>query len=68
MIVKVCDRCRKMYKTPSPLSQAKLGYIITVVEGFPLNTRHVDLCDECQDDLDKWMNEKLGEGEDDNEQ
>ena len=65
MVVKICDRCGKQYYPSSPLSQAKLfSYNITVVEGFPLNCRNVDLCDECQRDFDKWMKEKkLDNGE-----
>ena len=39
--------------------QAKLpSYSITTVEGgFPLNWRQVDLCSDCQNDFEKWMDE-----------
>lgn len=62
MIVKICDRCGKQYNPPAPFMQAKIfGYIITAFEGFTY--RQVDLCSECQDDFDKWMKEKSGNGE-----
>jgi len=59
MIIKVCDRCGKQYNPPLLFMQAKLpSYSITTVEGgFPLNWRQVDLCNECQDDFEKFMNE-----------
>lgn len=64
MIIKVCDRCGKQFRPIPTIGCAKLfGYNITVQEGFPLNWRQVDLCDECQVDFDKWMKEKLGNGE-----
>lgn len=63
MIIKVCDRCGKQFHPIPGFMQAKLpSYSITTVgEGFPLNWRQVDLCNECQDDFSKWMKEKLDE-------
>jgi len=58
MIIKVCDRCGKQYYPQPEFMQVKLpSYSITIVEGFPLNYRQVDLCDKCKDGFIKWMNE-----------
>lgn len=69
MIIKVCDRCGKQFRPIPGFMQAKLpSYKITKFEGFLHTREEIDLCNECQDDFDKWMKEKLGNGEDeDNE-
>ena len=55
MIIKVCDRCKKQYNPPLPFMQAILpSYKIIKFEGFPCN-REIDLCNECQNDFEKWM-------------
>ena len=57
MIIKVCDRCGRQYRPPLPFMQAKLPtYKITKFETFP-GIMEIDLCNECQDDFAKWMNE-----------
>lgn len=47
----VCDRCRKQFKAEKKKRTIELTWT-TLVE--------VDLCDECYEELCKWMkNEKL---------
>lgn len=64
MIIKVCDRCKKqIYPKPSSCCAKLFRYNITVTEGLPPEDRKIDLCNECQDDFNKWMKEKLDNGE-----
>ena len=63
MIVKVCDRCGKQYNPPPSYMQAILP-IYRIIKNEAFSHIEIDLCKECQDDFDKWMKEKLGNGED----